>query len=75
MEAEGIEPSSQDHRNGGLYMLIWCFDLERDDEHQHPSSRSSRQFLIARPTTESRDQPVFFGQSFTGVSPVPTLPN
>ena len=42
MEAEGIEPSSQDHRNGGLYMLIWCFDLDPGDEHQHPAPRSSR---------------------------------
>jgi len=25
MEAEGIEPSSQDNQNDGLYMLIWCF--------------------------------------------------
>jgi len=47
MEAEGIEPSSQDHRNGGLYMLIWCFDLNRGDERQHPASRSSRLYLAA----------------------------
>jgi hypothetical protein len=47
MEAEGIEPSSQDNRNGGLYMLIWCFDLDPADEHQHPSAKSSRLYLIA----------------------------
>ena len=74
VEAEGIEPSSQDNRNGGLYMLIRCFDLDRDAGHRHSSSRSSCLFLAARPTTESRSQPFFFSQRFTDVSAVPTLP-
>ena len=29
MEAEGIEPSSRDVPNGGLYMHSRCFDLDR----------------------------------------------
>ena len=74
MEAEGIEPSSQDNRNGGLYMLIRWFDLDRHAGHRHSASRSSRLFLAARPTTESRGQPVLFSQRFTDVSTVPTLP-
>ena len=36
MEAEGIEPSSQDNVDVGLYMFIWSFDLDAGDEDHHP---------------------------------------
>jgi hypothetical protein len=46
MEAEGIEPSSQDNVDAGLYMLSKCFDLERIAGHLQSASRSSRLCLI-----------------------------
>jgi len=46
VEPEGIEPSSQDNRNGGLYMLIWCFDLVSRAGHQQSTRDTSRLYLI-----------------------------
>ena len=47
MEAEGIEPSSQDNVSVGLYMFSWSFNLDANDEDQHPSSASKRQCLTS----------------------------
>jgi len=58
MEAGGIEPPSRDNVNGGLYMLIRCFNLEADDEHRNPSPASRRLNLISQPTSELGNQPV-----------------
>ena len=74
MEAEGIEPSSQDNRNGGLYMLSRWFDLVSRADRRHPARDTSRLYLAARPTTESRGQPDFFSQRFTDVNAVPRPP-
>ena len=46
MEAEGIEPSSQDNADVGLYMLSKWFNLERIAGHLQSASRSSRLCLI-----------------------------
>lgn len=48
MEAEGIEPSSQDNVSVGLYMLSRFFNLDADDENRHPSPASSRLYLTLR---------------------------
>jgi len=58
LEAGGIEPPSRNNVNGGLYMLIRCFNLEADDEHRNSSPASRRLNLIPRPTPEPGDQPV-----------------
>jgi hypothetical protein len=46
VEAEGIEPSSQDNVSVGLYMLSRCFDLDSTADRQHPAMESSRLDLI-----------------------------
>jgi hypothetical protein len=74
MEAEGIEPSSQDNPDGGLYMLRRCFVVVLRGERRHPSRRIRRVFLAGKPTSKLAGQPVFFDQRFTDVSAVPTLP-
>jgi hypothetical protein len=73
MEAEGIEPSSRDNSNGGLYMLSRCFvrrvspsRLNRRGEHRHPSRQSSRLYLAIGSTAESESYPVFCGRRVTG---------
>jgi len=68
MEAEGIEPSSRDNSNGGLYMHSRCFNLDRGNGHRHSSPQSSRLFLACRPTTESANQPAVFGRWVAGSS-------
>jgi hypothetical protein len=45
MEAEGIEPSSQDNVSAGLYMLSICFDLDPTADQVQPAVSSSRLFL------------------------------
>src|SRR4051794_19171759 len=42
MEAEGIEPSSQDSVVAGLYMLSICFDLDPTTDQVQPVMSSSR---------------------------------
>ena len=59
MEAEGIEPSSQDNTDGGLYMLIWCFDLVRRAGHQQSTRRTSRFYLICAQRRIAQTSPIF----------------
>jgi hypothetical protein len=59
MEAEGIEPSSQDNPDGGLYMLIWCFDLVPHAGHQQSTRDTSRLYLIRNRRPSCRTSPFF----------------
>jgi integrase len=42
LEAGGIEPPSRDNSNGGLYMLIRCFNLDPGGGHRQSLPGSSR---------------------------------
>ena len=66
VEAGGIEPPSRDNSNGGLYMLIWCFNLDPRGGHQHSPQASSRLVLADGSTTESIPYPAFCGQPDAG---------
>ena len=59
MEAEGIEPSSQDNPDGGLYMLIWCFDLVSRAGHQQSTHDTSRLYLICDQRPSHQTSPIF----------------
>ena len=46
VEAEGIEPSSRNNSNGGLYMLSRFFDLGPGGGKRHSPPAPSRLYLV-----------------------------
>jgi hypothetical protein len=59
MEAGGIEPPSRDNPNGGLYMLIWCFDLVPRAGHQQSTRDTSRFYLTCAQRRIAQASPIF----------------
>jgi len=57
MEAEGIEPSSQDNRDSSLYMLRRCFDLGSWRDHRQPRHEPRRLYLARVATSDESSQP------------------
>ena len=75
MEAEGIEPSSQDNPDGGLYMFSRCFKSRPRTTDIDILRTGPAVFISSAANGRAREPARFFGRRFTGVNAVPTLPN